>query len=69
MYQERTEMPDQQPQVMILGVYHMGNNNRDLIQTHYDEHRSAKRLVEIDDVPRQQHRTGITCKFVSCILR
>ncbi len=38
------------PAIMILGVYHMANNNLDLIKTDYDDHLSTKRRAEIEEV-------------------
>lgn len=38
------------PQVMVLGVYHMANPKLDLVKTELDDHLSPKRQSEIEDV-------------------
>jgi len=37
-------------QVLILGAYHMANNNLDVVKTNWDSPLSAKRQVEIQEV-------------------
>lgn len=38
------------PQVIVLGTYHMANPKLDLVKTELDDHLSAKRQAEIEDV-------------------
>lgn len=40
-------------QVMVLGVYHFDNPNRDYVKSDLDDHRSARRQKEIADVVDQ----------------
>lgn len=48
------------PQVMILGMYHMANNNLDMVKTSWDSPLSAKRQAEIQEVVTRLKRFNPT---------
>ena len=48
------------PQVMILGMYHMANNNLDMVKTSWDSPLSAKRQAEIQEVVARLKRFNPT---------